>query len=150
MLDDVRIDLGHLLDERDLVIAPAAGLGDALLNAVEHGQPGSTYVLGGDSEYTNLDVVRSICSVLDEVAPTPDGSPHASRIEFVSDRAGHDRRYAIDSSDAQELLGWSPSHTFEEGLDRTIRWYVDNEAWWGPLVEAAVDRVGLGGKGSEE
>ncbi|MFQ5537986.1 MAG: dTDP-glucose 4,6-dehydratase [Gemmatimonadota bacterium] len=97
-----------------------------LVAAAERGRPGRVYNFGGDAERTNLRVVRTILEIL--------GKPE-ELIEFVTDRKGHDRRYAIDFSRAEEELGWRPSVTFEEGLADTVRWYLDNETWWRPLKE---------------
>ena len=116
----------------------------ALLEIVSHGTVGATFLVGGDAERTNLEVVEAICRVLDEVRPRPHGS-HRQAITFVSDRPGHDLRYAIDFSATEAALGWSPSVRFEDGLRRTVNWYLANEAWWGPLVEGdAATRRGLG------
>jgi dTDP-glucose 4,6-dehydratase len=116
----------------------------ALLKIVSNGAVGSTYLIGGDAERRNLGVVEAICDALDELAPVA-GASHRERITFVTDRPGHDQRYAIDFSATTDELGWVPSVTFEDGLRRTVEWYLANEEWWGPLVEAreAVSRRGL-------
>ena len=101
----------------------ARGLVDAALN----GTPGRTYLFGGDAERTNLQVVQSICRVLDE--RHPDGAPHERLIAFVADRPGHDHRYAIDARSAREGLGWAPSRGFEEGLAETVDWYLTHGEW---------------------
>ncbi|MCB6178381.1 dTDP-glucose 4,6-dehydratase [Rhodobacter sp. Har01] len=111
---------------------------DALLLVVQKGAVGRSYNIGGENERRNIDLVRTICALLDEMRPKP-GS-HADQITFVADRPGHDARYAIDPSRIREELGWRPSVTVEEGLRRTVRWYLDNEAWWRPLL----DRQGVG------
>ncbi|PYJ11190.1 MAG: dTDP-glucose 4,6-dehydratase, partial [Verrucomicrobia bacterium] len=100
----------------------------AIVAALFEGKPGQIYNFGGDSEMANIDLVKMI---LDHV-----GKPH-SLISFVPDRLGHDRRYAIDSSFAQRELNWNPRHNFKHGLEETIQWYVDNRAWWQPLLERA-------------
>ena len=100
----------------------------ALRLALKSGKPGQTYNIGGRSEKTNLDVVRSICQHLDMLAPRK-GGPYARLIEFVTDRPGHDRRYAIDDSRISVELGWQPRETFESGLAKTVRWYLDNPEW---------------------
>lgn len=114
----------------------------ALLLVVQNGRLGETYLIGGRSERRNLDVVRALTAVLDEVRP--ENAPHARLITFVKDRPGHDHRYAIDCSRIEAELGWSPERTFEEGLRDTVRWYLDNEAWWGPIVSGQyrLDRLG--------
>ena len=98
--------------------------------ALERGVPGETYCFGGNAERNNLQVVHAICAELDRLAPRPDGRPHASRITMVSDRPGHDRRYAIDDERARRELGFTRKYAdFEEGLAQTVRWYLDNQAW---------------------
>ena len=112
---------------------------DALLLVLEKGALGRSYNIGGENERTNIDLVRTICKILDEKRPLANGS-YAGLIEFVTDRPGHDARYAIDPSRIRDELGWRPSVTVEEGLARTVQWYLDNEAWWRPLL----DRHGVG------
>ncbi|MAT34638.1 MAG: dTDP-glucose 4,6-dehydratase [Ponticaulis sp.] len=111
---------------------------DALLTVLKKGQLGRSYNIGGDNEARNIDLVRMICAILDEVRPT-DGH-YADLITFVTDRPGHDYRYSIDASRIREELGWSPRVTLEEGLRKTVYWYLENEAWWRPLA----DRKGVG------
>lgn len=101
----------------------------ALRLVLERGTPGSTYNIGGGNERANIEVVETICSILDELQPMDDGRSYAELITFVKDRPGHDRRYAIDSSKIRRELGWQPSETFESGLWKTVRWYLDNSAW---------------------
>ena len=101
----------------------------AIMRILKTGTPGETYCVGGRCERTNIDVVRTICALLNRVKPRPDGENHESAITFVTDRPGHDRRYAIDNSKLARVLGWTPSVTFEEGLERTVRWYLENESW---------------------
>jgi dTDP-glucose 4,6-dehydratase len=110
----------------------------ALECVARDGQPGETYVIGGRAERTNLDVVRTICALLDERQPRKDGSKYADLIEFVTDRPGHDRRYAIDPSKIEQELSWGQAESFETGLARTIDWYLANEAWWRPLRDQYV------------
>ncbi|MEL6550379.1 MAG: dTDP-glucose 4,6-dehydratase [Pseudomonadota bacterium] len=105
---------------------------EALLLVLEAGAVGRSYNIGGENERSNLALVETICSLLDEMAPKAKGS-YAEQITFVADRPGHDARYAIDPARIREELGWRPSVTLEEGLRRTVRWYLDNEAWWRPL-----------------
>ncbi len=111
---------------------------DALLLVAEKGALGRSYNIGGENERRNIDLVRTICALLDEMAPK--AAPYADQITFVTDRPGHDARYAIDPTRIRTELGWRPSVTVEEGLRRTVRWYLDNEAWWRPLL----DRQGVG------
>lgn len=112
---------------------------EALLLVAERGEVGRSYNIGGDNERTNLELVQAICSILDRVRPRGDGL-YSDLITFVTDRPGHDARYAIDASRIQDELGWQPSVTVEEGLERTVTWYLENEAWWRPLL----DRKGVG------
>jgi dTDP-glucose 4,6-dehydratase len=101
----------------------------ALLAVLERGTVGTTYTIGGRSERRNIDVVREICALLDELAPSARVPRHDSLIEFVQDRPGHDLRYAIDSSRIERELGWTPAHTFASALRRTVTWYLDNRQW---------------------
>lgn len=105
---------------------------DALLLVVEKGRVGSSYNIGGENEAKNIDLVRTICAHMDDLHP--EGAPHADLITFVSDRPGHDRRYAIDPSRIRTELGWRPSVTVEEGLRRTVEWYLTRRDWWQPLL----------------
>jgi len=108
----------------------------------EKGQPGETYNVGGRNERRNIDVVRRICAVLDELAPA--GAPHDRLINFVTDRPGHDARYAIDASRLESELGWRAQETFDTGISKTVRWYLDNDWWWRPLRERYDgERLGL-------
>jgi dTDP-glucose 4,6-dehydratase len=102
----------------------------ALATILMRGENGRSYNVGGDAERNNLDVVRAICDHLDKRIPNKDGRSHQSLITFVTDRAGHDRRYAVDASRIADELGWKPTRTFEQGLGETIDWYLNNEAWW--------------------
>jgi dTDP-glucose 4,6-dehydratase len=112
---------------------------EALLLAVDQGAPGRSYNVGGHNERRNIDLVRTICTLLDERAPLKHGS-YADLITFVDDRPGHDARYAIDPSRITAELGWHPKTTVEQGLAQTVDWYLANETWWRPLL--AVDGVG--------
>ena len=105
---------------------------DALLLVIEEGAVGRSYNIGGENERTNLELVQTICGILDRQRPRDEGS-YTDLITFVTDRPGHDARYAIDPTRIREELGWRPSVTVEEGLERTVQWYLDNEAWWHPL-----------------
>ena len=99
------------------------------------GEVGETYMVGGRGERTNLQVVQAICDIVDEIAPRPGGASRRELITYVEDRPGHDVRYAIDASKIERALGWRPETSFEEGLRRTVRWYLQREDWWGPLRE---------------
>jgi dTDP-glucose 4,6-dehydratase len=116
----------------------------AIARVLEAGAVGQTYNVGGNSERTNLVVVKTICSLLDELRPRADGGLHESLITFVRDRPGHDRRYAIDASKLQHDLGWSPAHTFETGIRETVRWYLDNNAWVQSILDGSyrLERLG--------
>jgi dTDP-glucose 4,6-dehydratase len=118
---------------------------EALLLVLAQGEAGRSYAIGGENEVRNIDLVRLICGIMDEMRPT--GAPHDRLITFVADRPGHDLRYAIDPSQIRSELGWRPSVTIEEGLRRTVRWYLDNEAWWRPLLarKGVGQRLGTGG-----
>ncbi|MBD3801884.1 MAG: GDP-mannose 4,6-dehydratase, partial [Thioclava sp.] len=100
---------------------------------LEKGALGRSYNIGGENERSNLELVRTICAILDRLRPAK--QPYAEQITFVTDRPGHDARYAIDPTRIREELGWRPSVTVEEGLERTVRWYLENEDWWRPLLE---------------
>ncbi len=114
----------------------------ALWLALNEGIPGESYNVGGHNERTNLQVVQSICAILDDLRPRADGHSYAEQITFVQDRPGHDQRYAIDPTKIMRELGWRPEETFDTGLRRTVQWYLDNEAWWMPLRAAAEERLG--------
>ncbi|WP_299728123.1 dTDP-glucose 4,6-dehydratase [uncultured Tateyamaria sp.] len=119
---------------------------DALLLVVQKGAVGRSYNIGGENERSNLELVKTLCTILDEVRPKSSGS-YADQITFVTDRPGHDARYAIDPTRIREELGWSPSVTVEDGLRRTVHWYLENEAWWRALQDRAGvgQRLGTGG-----
>ena len=105
---------------------------DALLLVVQKGAVGRSYNIGGENERRNIDLVRTICAILDRKRPK--ATPYADQITFVDDRPGHDARYAIDPARIRAELGWRPSVTVEEGLERTVEWYLANEDWWRPLM----------------
>ena len=112
---------------------------DALLLVLAKGAVGRSYNISGENERTNLELVQTLCSILDRLRPRHAGS-YADLITFVTDRPGHDARYAIDPSRIRNELGWRPSVTVEEGLEKTVQWYLDNESWWEPLL----NRAGVG------
>jgi dTDP-glucose 4,6-dehydratase len=103
---------------------------NALILVAEKGQVGESYNIGGWNERRNIDVVKAICALVDELAPDASIGPRESLITYVPDRPGHDLRYAIDASKIQRDLGWTPSETFESGLRKTVAWYLDNRSWW--------------------
>ncbi|MBD3679324.1 MAG: dTDP-glucose 4,6-dehydratase [Rhodobacteraceae bacterium] len=117
---------------------------DALLTVLARGQVGRSYNIGGENEAKNIDLVRMICAILDD--RHPNGAPHDRLIRFVEDRPGHDLRYAIDPGRIRRELGWRPTVTLREGLERTVDWYLANEAWWRPLLsrDGVGQRLGVG------
>jgi dTDP-glucose 4,6-dehydratase len=118
----------------------------ALLRILRQGRAGECYNVGAANERRNIDVAGMICDLLDELAaPLRGGKPRRELITFVADRPGHDARYAIDGRKLCEELGWQPQESFESALRATVDWYLAHEAWWGPLRETALKRVGLGG-----
>lgn len=122
----------------------------ALELVATRGTVGESYNIGGRAERTNLDVVQTICSLLDARRPRASGASYRDLITFVTDRPGHDRRYAIDPAKIERELGWRAEETFETGIARTIDWYLDNEWWWGPIREERYsgDRLGTAVKGA--
>ena len=117
----------------------------ALQAAFERGVPGRTYNVGGNNEKQNIEVVQTVCAILDRLRPRADGLSYATQIGYVADRPGHDKRYAIDASRIRDELGWSPQETFETGIEKTVAWYLANEAWWRAIVDEreAVTRRGI-------
>jgi dTDP-glucose 4,6-dehydratase len=103
---------------------------DALLLVSQRGALGNSYNIGGNNEYSNISVVRAICKLIDELAPSNSIGPREQLITFVTDRPGHDARYAIDAAKIARELGWKPKHSFESGLRQTVQWYLDNTIWW--------------------
>ena len=106
----------------------------ALHAVFERGVPGRTYNVGGNNEKQNLEVVKTVCAILDRLRPRSDGRSYATQISYVTDRPGHDKRYAIDASRIRDELGWEPAETFETGIEKTVAWYLDNQGWWEAIV----------------
>ncbi|MFT5651673.1 MAG: dTDP-glucose 4,6-dehydratase [Yoonia sp.] len=119
---------------------------DALLKVLDEGQNGRSYNIGGENEKTNLELVNILCDILDREKPRADGKSYADQITYVTDRPGHDARYAIDPTRIRTELGWRPSVTVHEGLAKTVRWYLDNEDWWRALQKRSGVGVRLGTK----
>lgn len=119
---------------------------EALVLAVEKGIIGQTYNIGGNNEYTNLQVVETICNILDEVHPRGNGATYKQLIEFVEDRSGHDKRYAIDATKIKQRLGWQPSENFAAGIRKTVQWYLQNPDWWQPIQASKYHGQRLGVK----
>lgn len=117
----------------------------ALRRVFEAGLPGETYNIGGNAERRNIDVVRAICAALDARQPRSDGKSYAEQITFVADRPGHDQRYAIDACKISRELGWQPEVSFEDGIVRTVDWYLSRKDWWEPILQRgyATQRLGL-------
>jgi dTDP-glucose 4,6-dehydratase len=109
----------------------------AIRRVMEAGKLGETYNIGGWNEKANLDVVNTLCAILDELKPRADGKRYAEQITFVKDRPGHDRRYAIDAGKIEKELGWKPAETFETGIRKTVQWYLDNQEWVGNVTSGA-------------
>jgi len=116
----------------------------AIRDVLLKGRAGEVYNVGGNAERRNRDVVETICRLLDERRPRPDGKPRGSQIRFVADRPGHDRRYAIDASKLRDELGWEPQHTFEQGIAETVDWYLANQDWVNRVLDGSyrLERIG--------
>ncbi|WP_164102723.1 dTDP-glucose 4,6-dehydratase [Candidatus Laterigemmans baculatus] len=116
----------------------------ALAAVLERGRIGETYNIGGNNERTNLDLVQTLCQILDRLRPCPTGDSHAAKITFVADRPGHDLRYAIDASRIKQELGWEPKQDHASGFEKTVRWYLDNESWWQSILSGdyKLERIG--------
>jgi len=116
----------------------------AIRAVLERGRVGETYNVGGDAERQNIEVVRTICALLDARRPRADGKPRESQVTFVADRPGHDRRYAIDASKLKGELGWAPAHSFEQGIAHTVDWYLEHQDWVGRVLDGSyrLERIG--------
>jgi dTDP-glucose 4,6-dehydratase len=111
---------------------------EAILRVLEKGRVGESYNIGGHNEKTNLEVVGLLCDMLDEkVGPLPDGAPRRSLITFVRDRLGHDRRYAIDAGKIERELGWTPRFVFDQGIEKTVDWYLENRSWCESVMDGS-------------
>lgn len=119
----------------------------AIHTVLQKGKPGEVYNIGGNNEKTNLQVVHTICDLLDELRPCKKGGSYRDQVAFVRDRPGHDRRYAIDAGKIKRDLGWAPAETFETGLRKTVQWYLENQDWCRRVLDGSYrcERLGLGG-----
>lgn len=117
----------------------------AIYQIIEHGKTGETYNVGGNNEIKNLDIVKTICSLMDEIQPSKNLQSYHELITFVQDRPGHDFRYAIDSSKLKNELDWKPKETFETGIRKTVHWYLENQEWWAEIQKKSYrqDRLGI-------
>ena len=119
---------------------------EALLAVLETGRVGETYNIGGNNELRNIDLVRLLCHILDDLCPRPDGKPYADQITFVTDRPGHDLRYAIDANKIKNDLGWQPKQDYQSGFRKTVQWYLDHESWWQEILSGDYQLERLGRK----
>jgi dTDP-glucose 4,6-dehydratase len=117
---------------------------EAIHSVLTTGTVGETYNIGGNNEIKNIEVVTTICSLLDEISPKEDGSQYSDLITYVRDRPGHDFRYAINANKINSELGWSPQESFETGIRKTIQWYLDNESWWRSIQDNTYRQERLG------
>ncbi|HRY84574.1 MAG TPA: GDP-mannose 4,6-dehydratase, partial [Candidatus Cloacimonadota bacterium] len=118
---------------------------EAILTVIRKAEIGSTYNIGGHNEMTNIEIVKTICAILDELEPSKQVKSYQELITYVKDRPGHDLRYAIDASKLEQELGWSPSETFETGIRKTVQWYLDHRDWWQRIQAGTYrqERLGL-------
>jgi len=118
---------------------------EAIRTVLNKGQPGETYNIGGNAEKQNIEVVQTICALLDGRRPRKDGKSYAEQITFVADRPGHDRRYAIDATKLKTKLGWEPKYTFDEGIAMTVDWYLNNQDWVNAVLDGScrLQRIGV-------
>ena len=116
----------------------------ALYKVVTDGKVGETYNIGGHNEKQNIEVVKTICQILDKLKPQENGQPYESLITFVKDRPGHDLRYAIDASKIATELNWTPTETFDSGIRKTVEWYLNNMAWCSRVQDGSYQRERLG------
>jgi len=119
---------------------------DAIYEVLQHGKIGDTYNIGGHNEIRNIDIVNTICTILDELKPMLNGKSYKELITYVADRPGHDFRYAIDASKIKTDLGWTPKETFETGIRKTIQWYLDHEDWWRKIQDGTYNQERLGSR----
>jgi dTDP-glucose 4,6-dehydratase len=117
---------------------------EALLTVLETGKVGETYNVGGNNELRNIDLIRLLCELLDELRPREDGKQYCEQISFVQDRPGHDLRYAIDASKIKTDLGWEPKQDPKSGFKQTVQWYLENEAWWKAVLDGSYQMERLG------
>lgn len=118
----------------------------AIRRVLQAGRPGEVYNIGGNAERENLTVIQTLCDLLDARQPRPDGRPYAAQISFVADRPGHDRRYAIDAGKLARELGWTPAVNFEDGMARTVDWYLAHQGWTGRILDGSYRLERLGGQ----
>ena len=117
---------------------------EALIEVVTRGRPGETYNIGGNNEMRNIDLVRLLCEILDELRPQKNDKSYQDQITFVTDRPGHDLRYSIDASKIKRELGWEPRHTAQTGFKETVQWYLENQQWWQKIIDGSCQLKRLG------